>query len=182
MSDQRHESSNPFEPTGSTPPPPPPPPASSGSEHTAYSTPATPPPPPPGATHPPQAHQPYGGQPTVTSLAPETEKQISALSHGIGAAATFFSGGTLGFVACLIMYFVYRDRGPFVRANVANALNMQIMIGIGLVISGILMFVLIGLITYPIIWVLGIVFHIIGAVKAMNGEWWKPPMTPDFVK
>lgn len=80
------------------------------------------------------------------------------------------------------MYFVYRDRGPFVRANVANALNMQIMIGIGLVISGILMFVLIGLITYPIIWVLGIVFHIIGAVKAMNGEWWKPPMTPDFVK
>lgn len=176
MSDQ---SNHPLEPTGSTPPPPPPPTDTVG-EPTAYSSPATPPPPPAG--NPPQSYQPYGGQPAATPLAPEAEKQVSALAHGIGAAATFFSGGTLGFVACLIMYFVYRDRGPFVRANVANALNVQIMVGIGLLISGILMFVLIGFITYPIIWVLGVVLHIIGAVKAMNGEWWKPPMTPDFVK
>jgi len=44
------------------------------------------------------------------------------------------------------------------------------------------MIILVGFITYPIIWVAGIVLHVIGAVKAMNGEWWKPPMVPDFVK
>ena len=105
-----------------------------------------------------------------------------ALAHGVGAAATFFSGGTLGFVAALVMYFIYRDRGPFVRSHVANALNVQIMIGIGLIISALLMIILVGFITYPIVWIVGIVLHIVGAVKAMNGEYWKPPMTPDFVK
>ena len=27
-----------------------------------------------------------------------------------------------------------------------------------------------------------LIVHIIGAVKANNGEWWNPPMTPQFVK
>ena len=26
------------------------------------------------------------------------------------------------------------------------------------------------------------VLHVIGAVKAYNGEWWNPPLTPSFVK
>lgn len=154
--------------------PPPPPPAGFGGEHTAYTAPQPPP--------PPAYQQPYGGHPVVTPLAPETEKQVGALAHGVAAAATFFSGGTLGFVAALVIYLVYKDKGPFVRAHAANALNVQIAVGIGLIISAILMIILVGFITYPIIWVAGIVLHVIGAVKAMNGEWWKPPMVPDFVK
>ena len=110
------------------------------------------PPPPPQGTIPPQAAH-YGQAPA--QLSPETEKQIGALAHGVGAAATFFSGGTLGFVAALVMYFIYRDRGPFVRSHVANALNVQIMIGIGLIISALLMIILVGFITYPIVWTAG---------------------------
>jgi uncharacterized Tic20 family protein len=26
------------------------------------------------------------------------------------------------------------------------------------------------------------VLHVIGAMKAYNGEWWTPPLTPQFVK
>ena len=26
------------------------------------------------------------------------------------------------------------------------------------------------------------ILHVIGAVKAYNGEWWNPPFTPRFVK
>ena len=33
-------------------------------------------------------------------------------------------------VAALVMYLVFRDRGPFVRYNAANALNVQIAAGI----------------------------------------------------
>ena len=40
------------------------------------------------------------------------------------------SGGFLGFVAALVMYLVFRDRGPFVRHHSANALNIQIIAGI----------------------------------------------------
>lgn len=115
-------------------------------------------------------------------LAPESEKQMGALAHGITAAATFVSGGLLGFLVALIFYLLYRDRGPFVTTHVTNALNTQIAVGLGLIVSGILMFVLVGFITYPIIYVAGIVIHIVGAVKAMNGEWWTPPLVPAFVK
>lgn len=155
---------------------------------------AAPPPPPAGATHaapPPPPYPPsyaapqaapYGGAPQVQQLAPETEKQIGALAHGVAAAATFFSGGTLGFVAALVIYLVYKDRGPFVRAHAANALNVQIAVGIGLIVSALLMLILVGFIAYPIVWIVGVVLHVIGTVKAMNGEWWTPPLTPQFVK
>ena len=49
--------------------------------------------------------------------------------------ATVLSGGFLGFVAALVMYLIYRDRGPFVRAHSANALNIQIIAGIVMLIS-----------------------------------------------
>ncbi|MBP6995433.1 MAG: DUF4870 domain-containing protein [Phycicoccus sp.] len=142
----------------------------------------------PGA-YPQQAAPGYGTAPTgptygapAAPLTPENERQIGALSHGVAAAATAFSGGTLGFVAALVVYLIYKDRGPFVRAQAANALNVQIMTGIGLIISAVLMIVLIGFITYPIVVVFGVVLHILGAVKAWNGEWWTPPLTPQFVK
>lgn len=139
--------------------------------------------------YPQQGAPGYGTAPTgptygapATPLTPENERQIGALAHGVAAAATAFSGGTLGFVAALVVYLIYKDRGPFVRAQAANALNVQIMTGIGLIISAVLMIVLIGFITYPIVVVFGVVLHIIGAVKAWNGEWWTPPLTPQFVK
>ena len=34
----------------------------------------------------------------------------------------------------------------------------------------------------PSAWLFVVIVHVIGAVKANNGEWWNPPMTPQFVK
>ena len=50
-----------------------------------------------------------------------------------------------------------------------------------LAISGLLMFVLVGFLTYPLVVVIATVIHVIGAMKANNGEMWQPPMTPRFV-
>ena len=97
-------------------------------------------------------------------------------------AATIFSSGTLGFVCALVMYLVFRDRGPFVRHHAANALNIQIIAGIVILISIPFMLILIGFLTAAAAVVWAIVMHIIGAVKANNGEWWTPPLTPQFVK
>ena len=30
--------------------------------------------------------------------------------------------------------------------------------------------------------VFGVILSIMGAIKANNGEWWTPPLTPAFVK
>jgi uncharacterized Tic20 family protein len=87
------------------------------------------------------------------------------------------SAGTLGFVASLILYLIYKDKGPFVRENAANSLNLQITTGIVLLISIPLMLVLIGFLTFAAAIVVAFVLHLIGALRANRGEWWRPPMT-----
>ena len=138
---------------------------------------------------PPQPGQqppPYGAAPgqalTPTPMSPNEERTWGMASHGIALAVTVVSGGLLGFVAALITYLIVRDRGPFVRHHSANALNIQIIAGIVMLISIPLMFLLIGFATFAAAWVFAVVVHIIGAVKANNGEWYTPPLTPQFAK
>jgi uncharacterized Tic20 family protein len=145
------------------------------------------PPPPAAADYPPppgqQVDQPQPAYAPVTQpMTPNDERTAGMAAHGVALAATVFSGGLLGFVAALVMYLVFRDRGPFVRHHTANALNVQIIVGIVMLVSIPLMFVLIGFVTFAAAWLFAVIVHIIGAVKANNGEWWTPPMTPTFVK
>ena len=142
----------------------------------------------PYSQHPPQdpyastgGHQAppgYGPQP----MSPSEERNLGMLAHVIPAILLPLSAGTLGFVASLVIYLVYKDRGPFVRQHAANSLNVQIIAAIGLVVSTILMIVLIGFVLYPVVIVAAVVIHVIGAIKANNGEWWTPPLTPALVK
>ena len=115
-------------------------------------------------------------------MSPTEERTTGVLAHGVALGATVLSGGVLGFVAALVMYLIYRDRGPFVRAHTANALNIQIIAGIVMLISLPLMIVLVGFLTFGLAWLFAVILHIIGMVKSNNGEWWTPPMTPQFVK
>lgn len=145
--------------------------------------PALPPAPPaPGAPVPPG----YAVAPAPAPMKPTDERTAGMAAHGITLAATIFSSGTLGFVCALVIYLVFRDRGPFVRAHAANALNVQITAAIAIVIGIVLTITIIGaiigipLMIAAVIW--AIVMHIIGAVKANNGEWWSPALTPQFVK
>ena len=169
----------------------------------------SPPPPPPAQPYPPTAYdQPqYAQQPQYTQqpqnalpppayapgtpgtavatpspMSPTQERTTGMAAHGVALAATVLSGGFLGFVAALVMYLVFRDRGPFVRHHSANALNVQIIAGVVMLISIPLMFVLVGFATFAAAWLFAVIVHIIGAVKANNGEWYTPPMTPQFVK
>ena len=170
-----------------TPPPPPPPvpPATNAADPAfgqfygqAYATPPQP------AQQP--AQQPYGappGQQVVPSpLSPTDERTWGMAAHGIALAVTVFSAGFLSFVAALVTYLVVRDRGPFVRHHAANALNVQIIAGIVMLVSVPLMFVLVGFVSFAAAWIFAVVVHIVGAVKANNGEWYTPPLTPQFVK
>lgn len=130
--------------------------------------------------HQPMDYRPPYGAP-APSMSPEQERNMGAVSHGIALLAMVFSAGTLGFVASLVLFLMYRDRGPFVRQHAANSLNVQIMTGIVLLISIPLMFVLIGFVTFAIALVFAFVLHLMGMIKAYNGEWWSPPLTPRFV-
>lgn len=121
-------------------------------------------------------------KPTPPSLSPAGERTLGTVAHGVPLVAMVLSAGVLGFVASLVVYLLYKDRGPFVRANAANSLNVQIITGIVLVVSIPLMFVLVGFLTYGLAIVYAFVVHLLGVLKAHRGEWWKPPMAPRFVR
>lgn len=114
-------------------------------------------------------------------ISPSQERTMGTIAHGVPLIAMVLSAGLLGFVGSLIIYLIYKDRGPFVRSHAANSLNVQIMTGIVLLISIPLMFVLVGFLTFALAFVFAFVLHIMGAIKANAGEWWNPPMTPRFV-
>jgi len=176
-----------------TPPPPAPEPAGAEQPYPqpayAQPQPAQPQPPQPQYAQPGYTQQlPPAYPPPGTAVAgpnpmsPTEERTTGMAAHGVALAATVLSGGFLGFVAALVMYLVFRDRGPFVRHHSANALNVQIIAGIVMLISLPLMLVLIGFVTFAAAWIFAVIVHIIGMVKANNGEWYNPPLTPQFVK
>jgi uncharacterized Tic20 family protein len=124
---------------------------------------ATPPPPPP--------QQPYGGG--AQQLSPADEKLWATLIQ--------IGGILFNWIPALIGYLVLKDRGPFVRAHAATALNFQITIFIAYVVGGLLSIVFIGIFVILAAWVLNIVFSIIAAVKANQGEYYTYPIAIRFV-
>lgn len=138
--------------------------------------PQTPPPyEPPAQQAPPPGYAP-------TPMSPTEERNLGMIAHLVPAVLLPLSAGTLGFVGSLVIYLIYKDRGPFVRAHAANSLNVQIITAIALLVSSVLMIVLVGFLLYPLVIVVATVIHVLGAVKANNGEWWTPPLTPQLVK
>ncbi len=121
-------------------------------------------------TPPPQPPYPAAPQP----LNPSDEKMWATLIH---VGGIFF-----GFLPALIGYVVLKDRGPFVRAHTATALNFQLTLVIAEIVGWILVIFLIGFVILAAVYVLRIVFSIIAALKANRGEWYTYPLSIAFVR
>lgn len=123
------------------------------------------------AAPPPPPQSP--GYAATTEMSPADQRLWATLTH---------VGGILfGFLAPLITYLVLKDRGPFVRAHTATALNFQLTILIAYVVGYILVFVFIGFLVLLAAWVAAIVFGIIAAVAANKGEFYTYPVAIKFV-
>ena len=130
----------------------------------------------------PNGADPYYAAPAPRPVSPAEERTWGTIAHVIALAAMVLSAGLLGFVAALVLYLYFKDKGPFVRQHAANSLNVQLTMAIVIVISLPLMLLLVGFITYGLAFVFAAVVHIMGALKASNGEWFTPPFTIRFVK
>ena len=91
-------------------------------------------------------------------------------------------GGILGLLPPLIIWLIKKDDSPLVDENGKEALNFQLTILIGVVASWVLMFVLIGIILLPLVWVFNLVMVIIAAVKTNSGEKYRYPICIRFIK
>ncbi|HVQ18452.1 MAG TPA: DUF4870 domain-containing protein [Actinomycetes bacterium] len=137
----------------------------------------TPPPPPP----PPPPAPPGLGQglatPTVEGFPPaqQSDETVWALL----AHLSFF---VLSLIGPLIIMLVVGQARPFARAHAVEALNFHITVLIGVVISIILIFVVIGVFTLIAILIAGAIFTILAAIKAGQGEGYRYPLTLRLVK
>ena len=112
---------------------------------------------PPAATQPP--------------LRPDEERTWSLLSH--------LGGIIFGFLPSLVIWLVFKGRGPFLEDQAKEALNFQITVTIAYIASAILFF----LPFLPfLVWGVNVVFCILAAVAVSKGQWYRYPVTLRLVK
>lgn len=116
------------------------------------------------------------------AMSAEQERTWATVTHGVAGAAMILSAGTLGFVAALVIYLVYKDKGPFVRQHAADAVNIQLNALLWAIAGFILALVLIGFAILAVVPIVATVLHVIGAIKAYNGEEHWSPLTIRFVR
>ena len=85
-------------------------------------------------------------------------------------------------IAPLIIWQIKKDEFPFVNEQGKEAVNFQISMLIYALIAGALICVGIGIFLLPVVGVFDLVFLLIAAVKANNGEHYRYPLTIRFIK
>jgi hypothetical protein len=110
----------------------------------------------------------YGGEPPRHG-GPTTpdERQWAMLGH-IGQVV-------VGFVAPLVVYLSKKDGSAFCRHHGAQALNFGITQSVYSVINFILIFLVIGFVTWPVQAIAAIVFMIMAGMAANRGEYYRYP-------
>ncbi|MFM1966589.1 MAG: hypothetical protein RL134_2314 [Actinomycetota bacterium] len=125
----------------------------------------TPPPPPPTPPTPPAGQQPMS----------DSDARLWAMLGQLG-------GIILGFLAPLIVMLVFGPRNAFVKKESTEALNFQITVLIGYLISFVLTFIFIGIFLFFAVWILSIIFCIIAGLKNNQGIEYRYPINIRFVK
>jgi uncharacterized Tic20 family protein len=143
---------------------------------------------------PPPPPNPYAVSATdQPPLSPSDERTWGILTHVLALFA--------GFISALVIYILFKDRGPFVRAHVVTEWNFQLTlllvdaVGFGLALST---FATIGANTsgpppglalffvgYFVVFasnILRLIFGIIAAVAAGKGQFYRYPIAIRFVK
>lgn len=101
------------------------------------------------------------------------QNQMAMIAHLLGIVT--------GFVGALIIYLVSKEKA-FVLEQSREALNFQITMLIAWIAAGVLSFVGIGIILYPLISIVNIIYCIIAGMAANKGEHYKYPFAIRLVK
>jgi len=135
----------------------------------------------PGQLPPQQPYQPAA--PVAAVPLSETEdRQWASFAH---------LGGILGFLPSLIIWLIFKDRGRFTAVEAKEALNFQITLLIGYVAINIIG-IFLAVVTLGIggiftllslaLWIVGLVFSILGFTQAKDGQHYRYPYALRLIK
>lgn len=88
----------------------------------------------------------------------------------------------VGIIVPIVIWQTQKDKIQGLDAHGKMVVNWMISSTIYAIVSIVLMFFLIGFLTIFAVGIMGIVFPIIGGIKANNGELWEYPLTIKFLK
>lgn len=129
----------------------------------------------PTETPPPGDSPPPGGG----GVSPES-RQWGMFAHLAALAGFVIPFGNL--IGPLIIWQVKKDEMPFVADQGKESLNFQITVTIAAIVCVVLMVVLIGALLLPLVGLAALVFVVIAAVKANQGEAYRYPVTLRLIK
>lgn len=117
---------------------------------------------------------------TPSALQTSEEKQMGLFLHLSQLANVVLF--PIGIILPIVLWQTQKEKIPALDAHGKMVTNWLISSTIYAVVSFVLMFVLIGFLTIIAVVLMAIVFPIIGAIKANNGELWEYPLTIKFLK
>ena len=128
-----------------------------------------------------------GPPPAAEPLAP-TDKEANRdarmwamFSHLAGLA-----GLVIPAIGCvigpLVVWLIKKEEFPFVEEQGKEALNFQISMFIYGVVAGLLCFACVGFVLAPLVGITDLVFLIIAAIKANDGQHYRYPLTIRLIK
>lgn len=92
------------------------------------------------------------------------------------ATVTHLGGTVFSFIPALIVWILKKDDSAYLADQAKEALNFQITVLIASFIASVLIWLLIGFILLPMIWILNVVFCIIAAIASSKGETYRYPL------
>ncbi|MEV5026394.1 DUF4870 domain-containing protein [Paenibacillus sp. LPE1-1-1.1] len=108
------------------------------------------------------------------------EKTYGMLCHLLAFSGLIIPLGNI--LGPLVIWLMKKDQSSYVDMHGKESLNFQISNAIYTIISGLLIFVLIGFITTPLLFVFWLVFTIIASIRASEGNGYRYPLTIRFFK
>lgn len=112
--------------------------------------------------------------PPVMDSEDKDARTMAMLAHLLGIV--------LGFVGPLIIWLVKKDQSAFVEVQSKEALNFQLTLLIGYVISGATWCVFIGMALFPVVWLAGLILCIMAGMEANKGVDYRYPFNIRFIK
>ncbi len=113
------------------------------------------------------------------STNPYASEKMSPENEKLWAVALHLLAIPFEVIAPLIGYFLLRNKGPFVSHHAKESLNFGLTILIAAVVLALSIVGLLILWALPIVW---LVFRLIAAFKAGQGEFYKIPIAIKFIK
>ncbi len=117
---------------------------------------------------------------TPTAI-PRDARKWAMLCHIMALVGLLGNG--IGFVlGPLLIWMIKKEDHPFVNEQGKEAVNFQITMMLIAIACGLLAFVVIGLLLLPIVLIVAVVFSVIGAIKANEGEHYRYPFAWRLIK